>query len=66
MSVRAGNRRAEFRINGSSDATWIDDVGAFAGDIGSRCHGHADGCVHERRRVVDAIADHRHPPSRVR
>ena len=35
-------------------------VGAFAGDVRSASHGHADGGVHERGSVVDAVAEHGH------
>ena len=30
-------------------------------DVGARAHRHADVGLHQRRRVVDAVADHRHP-----
>ena len=37
-----------------------DHVGAFAGDVGSASHGHADRGIHQRGSVVDAVAEHGH------
>ena len=36
------------------------DAGALHRDVGARAHGDADVGLRERRRVVDAVAGHRH------
>jgi len=35
-----------------------DNVGAFAGHVGARAHGDADGGLHQGRSIVDPVADH--------
>ena len=35
------------------------DVGGLGGDVGARGHGDADIGLRQRRRVVEAVADHR-------
>jgi hypothetical protein len=37
-----------------------DNVGAFAGNIGARAHGDADGGLHQCGRIVDTVANHGH------
>src|SRR3546814_1911814 len=35
-----------------------DDVGGIDGDVGARAHGDGDLRLHQRRSIVDAVADH--------
>ena len=39
------------------------DAGAFDGDVGAGAHGDADVGGGKRRRIVDAVAGHRHHPA---